>query len=132
MYQVPNETINQGMSLGARIVLALVAALFGVMMIAIAEPPHEAGPIGFGLFCLSISLVCITRGRIRQFIGSCIGCTIFLTGMAYLIAEIGDGVFWSKRNGEPSIFNAIQYLVFIGIPGAAYAYKVRFGYRKES
>ena len=131
MYQQANETINQGLSLGARILLGSVAALFGLMMILIAEPPHKVDFIAIGVFCLLISLACVTRGRVRQFIGSCIGVAIFLAGVAYLVAELGGGVLWSGSRSQPSIGNAILYLILIGIPGAAYAYKARFGYRKE-
>ena len=128
MYRKANETINQGLSLGARILLGSVAALMGAMMILIAEPPNKAAFFAIGAFCLAIALACVTRGRVRQFIGSCIGVVIFLAGVAYLAWEIGNGVFWSGQRSQPSVVNAILYLVFIGVPGAAYAYKVRFGY----
>src|SRR5262245_27761097 len=103
----------------------------GAMMILIAEPPNRAAFYAIGGFCLAISLACASHGRVRQFIGSCIGVVIFLAGVAYLIWEIGHGVLWSGQRSQPSVFNAILYLIFIGVPGAAYAYKVRFGYRKE-
>ena len=45
MYEQAETSINAGLSLGARIVLALFAASFGVVMIAIASP--ETGSVRF-------------------------------------------------------------------------------------
>jgi len=132
MYERANETINQGLSLGARLLLGAVSALFGVVMFLVATPDHLVGFYAFGAFCLSIAIACFTSGRLRQFIGSVIGCAIFLAGVAYLGAEVYEGRLWSGSRAEPSAFNAAGYLLFIGIPGVAYAYKVRFGFRRAS
>lgn len=134
MNEQAERSINQGLSLGARIVIAVFAALFGIVMILIASP--ESGSkaaffYGFGAFCLCIAIACITRGRVRRFIGSLIGSTIFLAGLAYLAAEVADGVFWSSRRSDPSAYKAVLYLLFIGLPGALYAYRTRFGFRRS-
>jgi hypothetical protein len=132
VYREANETINEGMSLGARIMLGSVSALFGVVMILIAPPTDKQVYFYlFGAFCLFIALACFTRGRVRQFLGSTIGVVIFFAGVVYLIAELTSGVLWSGRRSEPSVYNAILYLLFIGVPGGVYAYRARFGFAKK-
>ena len=126
-------TINQGLSLGARILLGLFATLFGVVMILTAPPEAGAKAMIFyalGAFCLLIAIACLTQGRARQFVGSIIGSAIFLAGIAYLCSELMHGVFWSTPLSEPSAFQAVLYLVFIGYPGASYAYRTGFGFRR--
>ena len=133
MYERAERSINEGLSLGARIVIALFAALFGIVMIAIASPESGAKAVffyGFGAFCLMIAVACIAKDRVRQFVGSVIGSAIFLAGVAYLVAEVREGVFWSPHRGDPSAYKAILYMLFIGLPGASYAYRTRFGFRK--
>lgn len=132
MYEQANEKINQGLSLGARILLGSISGLFGGVMVLIAPPTDKAVFFYlFGTFCLFIAIACFTHGRLRQFIGSAIGVSIFIAGVAYLIAELLAGVYWSGQRSEPSAFNALLYLFFIGIPGAVYAYKARFGFQKR-
>jgi predicted membrane channel-forming protein YqfA (hemolysin III family) len=132
MYEQANESINQGLSLGARIVLGAMAALFGGVMIMIAPSmPKPLAIYFFGAFCCAIAITCFTTGRVRQFVGSIIGSTIFLAGVAYLVHEVFLGHLWPTRSSEPSVLNAIFYLSFIGIPGAAYAYNARFGLTKK-
>jgi hypothetical protein len=133
MYERANEAINQGLSFGARLVLGLIVGLFGVVMFLVAPSgadPKAIGFYGFGTFCFLVAISCFTSGRVRQFIGSVIGCTIFLVGAAYLLAELSDGVLWSGSRANPSAYNAVMYLILIGIPGVVYAYKVRFGFGK--
>jgi hypothetical protein len=134
VYGTANRTINTGLSRGARILLGSVAALFGVMMFVAAQgSTHPVGIMGFGVFCLLIAVACGTWGRVRQFVGSIIGTVIFLAGIWYLVDELLSGPATSGSRSEPSVLNAIFFLVFFGIPGAAYAYNARFGYsRKES
>jgi hypothetical protein len=132
MYERANAEINRGLSFGARLLLGFVAGLFGLIMVLTA-PVGESRAIGFygfGFFCLLISIACFTSGRVRQFIGSLIGCAIFAVGVAYLVAELFGGPLWSGRRSSPFVFNAVMYLLFIGIPGVVYAYKARFGFRK--
>ena len=102
-------------------------------MIAIALP--ESGSkaaffYGFGAFCLAIAVACVVRGRLRQFIGSLIGSVMFLACIFFLVAELSDGAFWSSHRSEPSVYKAFLCLLFIGLPGASYAYRTRFGLRK--
>jgi len=132
VYEQANATINEGLSLGARILLGSISALFGVVMILVAPPTDKAVFFYlFGAFCLFITLACFTRGRFRQFVGSTIGVSIFIAGLAYLAWELMAGVYWSGRKSEPSVINALLYLFFIGFPGAAYAYKTRFGFPRK-
>ena len=79
-----------------------------------------------------IAVVCVVRGRVRQFVGSVIGTLIFLAGLAYLAHQLLGGTLISASRGEPSVLNAVLYLVFIGIPGATYAYKARFGFARQA
>jgi hypothetical protein len=130
MYEQARETINRGLSFGARLLLGVVATLFGAIMFLAATQDHSVAFYAFGSFCLFIAIACFTTGRVRQFIGSAIGCTIFLAGVAYLVTELYAGTLWSSSRAEPTALNAARYLLFIGIPGVAYAYKVRFGFRR--
>jgi drug/metabolite transporter (DMT)-like permease len=131
MYDFASETIQRGLSLGARIVLGVVAAIFGVAMMVIA-PPTDKAPYYYlmGVFCFSIGVACATRGRLRQFVGSTIGVATFLSGVAYLVSELSSTGAASRS--EPSAYNALRYLTYLGLPGAGYAYKARFGLRKAS
>jgi hypothetical protein len=132
MYREAAEAINHGLSLGARLLLGAFAALFGIVMVLIAPPTDKAVFFYFfGVFFLLIALACLTQGRVRQFIGSVVGCVIFGLGVWYLVMEFFHGVYWSATRVEPSMLNACLYLVFIGIPGAAYACRVRFGLRRK-
>lgn len=132
MYERANTEINHGLSFGARLLLGLMAALFGLVMVLTAPTgePRVVWFYAFGIFCLFITVACFTSGRVRQFIGSLIGCIIFLAGVAYLIAELYGGVLWSGSRASPSVYNAAMYLLFIGIPSVVYACKVRFGFRR--
>ena len=134
MHRESRQTIEAGLSLGARIVLAIFSAVFGFVMILLASP--ESGSkrpffYGFGAFCLLIAIACVTKGRVRQFVGSVIGCALFLVGIAYLANELFEGVLWTSRGGAPSAYKAVLFLLLIGIPGATYALRQRFGFRKS-
>jgi len=132
MYELANEKINAGLSFGARLALGSVSALFGIVMLVIAPPTDKRIYFYlFGAFCLFITAACVTSGRVRKFIGSVIGSAIFIAGLVYLVAEIYAGVFFSGQFSEPSVVNALIYLSVIGLPGASYAYKARFGFRRS-
>ncbi len=129
MYEQANEKINEGLSLGARLMLGSISGLFGLIMIMVAPDNDKAiFHYLFGAFCLLITLACCTQGRVRQFIGSIIGATIFVLGLAYLVSEIAAAEFGYRGRSQPSVLSALGYVFFIGIPGAAYAFKARFGF----
>jgi hypothetical protein len=131
MYQAAEEQINRGLSLGARLTLGFFSASFGIVMLLVAPPTDKAVFFYvFGGFCMLISVACVTRGRIRQFIGSVIGLTLFITSLWYLGAELTAGKILSGSRGEPSLMNAFLFLLAFGIPGVVYAAKARFGRRK--
>lgn len=132
MYEQANKTISQGLSPGARMALGFVSGLFGVVMLLIAPPTDAAIYFySFGALCLVITIACITTGRLRQFVGSVVGCALFGLSLVYLVAEVTGGVDWSGRRSEPSVFNALLFFFFIGLPGVTYAYKARFGFRRQ-
>ena len=132
MYEEANTAITKGLSVGPRIILGLVSALFGAGMVILgADSEHPIGVIGFGMFCLLISTACIAKGRVRQFVGSVIGSAIFILGLAYLLDELMGGSLIFGSRSKPSVLNAILFLVFIGMPGATYALKARFGLRRQ-
>lgn len=131
-FGIYGQAINNGLSLGARITIGFFAGLFGIVMIFVASQMADAMSLYmFGVFCLLIAFVCVTKGRVRQFVGSLIGCAVFAIAIWYVITEVAAGVFWSDSRSEPSVLNAIMFFIVFGIPGAAYAYKVRFGFRKQ-
>jgi len=132
MYKVAEEQIvRKGLSPFARYSLGTVAAAFGVMMILIAPANDKAIFFrAFGIFCLLIAIACLTSGRVRQFVGSLIGVLLFLLSAWYLYGELTAGPVVSARRSEPSVLNAWLFFLGFGLPGAAYAVRVRFGWQR--
>lgn len=83
---------------------------------------------GLAVFCLLIAVACITQGRARRFVGSVVGAAIFVFTSCYLALEIATGAPLRAARSEPSIGTAALCLMFFGVPGARYAWKVRFGF----
>lgn len=135
MYENAEAVITGGLSRGARITLGVTTALCGAAMFLVAPPMSEPRALGFhafSVFCFLIAAACFTSGRTRQFIGSVIGCAIFLIGAAYLAEQLLKGSLLSERRGDTSVAGASLFFFSIGLPGAAYAYRTRFGFRKAS
>lgn len=132
MYREAEEQINKGLSPFARILLGLFSGLFGLMMVGTAPDTDKRIYFYlFGGFCLAICLACVFKGRIRQFIGSAIGVCLAIASVWYLASEImGGGPFFSSRSGQ-SIFNAILFSIFFGLPGLTYTIKAKFGFGKQ-
>lgn len=131
--QAEEQLVRRGLSPFARFVLGGVAAAFGVMMILIAPQNDKAVFFhGFGVFCLLIAVACLTTGRIRQFVGSVIGIALLALSGWYLYAELTGGPVISARRSEPSAFNAWLFFLAFGVPGAAYAIRTRFGWRRDT
>ena len=128
MYREGEEIINRGLSPFSRILLGLFSGLFGVVMVATAPDTNKAIFFYlFGGFCFLICFACIVKGKARQFIGSIIGVCLFLLSTGYLINEITSGPFMSGSRSEPSVVNALSFLIFFGIPGLSYALRAKFG-----
>jgi hypothetical protein len=122
------------MSLGARIVVAVAACLFGVIMFlhgTTADPDKAWFSYLFGAFCVAIAAACVLRGRAARFFGSVVGSCAFLAGVFYLGHEILAGPVSSGSRSQPSIFNAVLFMIVFGVPGALYAFKARFGFGKS-
>jgi len=121
------------MSLGARVVIAIFAMLFGAVM-CLAAPPTDKALFfyGFGAFCFSIAVACVAKGRVAQFFGSVVGTVVFISGLAYLAHEVWAGPLWSNSRSEPSVKNACLFLLVFGLPGIAYAINARFGLGKNA
>ena len=137
MYREAEEHINNDLSLLPRILLGSVSALFGVVLTWFGIHGFmnniESWPAMFsiGLFCLLISFANFTWGRLRQFIGSSIGIIVFILACWYLITQISGGSVISGKRSEPSILNAIFFMVFFGIPGITYTLTAKFGLNKR-
>lgn len=128
MYKAAEEQINKGFSTFSRFILGIFSALFGAVMVLIAPPTEKAVFFyAFGIFCFLISVACVTKGRVRQFMGSTIGSILFILSGWYLYSQLAGGQFFSERRSEPSVVNAWLFFAAFGIPGAAYAFKTRFG-----
>lgn len=122
------------MSLGARIILALVACLFGAIMFlhgTTAEPDKAWFSYVFGGFCICIAAASVLKGRAARFFGSVVGSFVFLAGLAYLGHEIFAGPMSSGSRSEPSVFNAVMFMLVFGVPGAFYTFSARFGFGKD-
>lgn len=132
MYKAAQEQINKGLSPSARFVLGFFSALFGAVMVLAAPPTDKAVYFhAFGLFCILIGIACATRGRVRQFVGSAIGSILLVLSGWYLYSQLTGGPLISGSRGEPSLVNAWFFFVSFGIPGAGYAIKTRFGWRRN-
>lgn len=133
MYREAARQIEKGLSLGARIALGVAALVFAALMLASGALPENAVfAYAFAGFSLAIAVACIARGRVRQFAGSVIGVGLFVLSLLYLASELSEGDVLSGSRSEPSVLNAISFVIFFGFPGIAYAFKARFGFRKSS
>jgi hypothetical protein len=133
IHKVAAQKINQGLSLASRIIRSGFSALSGVTMILMAPSFDKTLYFyEFGVFCLLITVACVTQGRVRQFIGSTIGTVLSCAALGYLYVEMRSGTFISNSRSSPSLPNAIGFLVAFGVPGALYALKTRFGFAKSS
>jgi uncharacterized membrane protein YccC len=132
MYKVLANKIKGGLSPVAKFLLGAVSAFFGLIMVATAsgtKDPFFAMMIG--IFCFTVTSACFTWGRIRQFVGSIIGTAVFCFALLYLLSQLaGKPLFFSSRS-EPSILNAVLFIVFFGVPGISYAVTAKFGLRKK-
>jgi hypothetical protein len=121
-----------GLSLGPRILLAVFAGIFAVVMFLSAqEGPGSTFSYLFGGLCVVVALGCVLPGRARHFFGSIVGVLLFAAGLAYLGTEALRGEFLSRHPGEPSVLLALVFLSVVGIPGLIYALRVRFGFRRD-
>ena len=131
MYRVAAAQINRGLSPTARLILGASALPFGSVMFLVAPSgPKAIYFYGFAGFCLLITVACATRGRTRQFVGSAIGTLLFGATAMFLGNEISTGDRFFSGRSQPSVWNAALCLFFFGVPGAAYALRVRFGFLK--
>lgn len=118
------------LSLGPRLLLAAFSTLFGVVMIIIAPPALEQRMFfyAFGGFCLSIAVACVFAGRIAQFFASLVSTAVLGMALTYLGSELFGGALMSARPSEPSVLNAMIFLVVFGLPSAFYVWRARFGF----
>lgn len=122
------------MSLGVRIFLAIAAGLMGLVMFlhgTTAEEDKAWFSYAFGAFCVLISAAAVLRGRAAKFCGSLIGGCVFIVALVYLGYESMKGPVLSGSFRQPSIVNAVLFLLIFGIPGLLYAIKARFGFSKS-
>lgn len=122
------------MSLGVRIFLAIAAGLMGLVMFlhgTTAEEDKAWFSYAFGAFCLLIAAAAVLRGRAAKFCGSLIGGCVFLIALVYLGHELMKGPILSGSFRQPSMVNAVLFLLIFGVPGLLYAIKARFGFGKS-
>lgn len=127
MYKSGQYVLNKGLSPLSRILLGSITGLFGVVMILIA--PEMSKPIGiyvFGALCLTIFVMCITTGKLRNYLGRVIGLTVFGLSIWYLVGQLGNGELILGKRSEPSLFNAILFFFAFGFPGIWFAIKGKF------
>lgn len=129
----PDQEAGEDLSLGARLLLGGFTLLIGAMMVLIASPEEGDKRLffyAFAGFCFLISFACISKGRSRQFVGSIIGVVVFGSGVWYFASTLGAGSILSSSRAEPSTLNALLFMLFFGVPGAVYAWRSGFGFRK--
>jgi hypothetical protein len=119
------------MSLPARLLLAIFAALCGIMMLAWAsqaDPGKAWFSYLFGGFCFAIGLVCFLRGRAAHFVGGLLAAGVVAAGVAYLAGMFLHGPLVTRRQSDTSVFNAILFLVVFGLPAVRYLRATKFGF----
>ncbi|MDO6636116.1 hypothetical protein Q4540_00020 [Pseudoalteromonas carrageenovora] len=127
MYKSGQKVLNKGLSPFSRILLGSTSGLFGVVMILIA--PDMSKPIaiyGFGVFCFIIFVMCVTSGKIRNYLGRVIGLIAFCLSIVYFLSQLGEGQLISGHSSKPSIFNAVLFFFAFGFPGIWFAVKGKF------
>jgi hypothetical protein len=132
MYREGQEVLERGLSRGSRVFLGLVAGLFCAGMAVMA--PSSGSPIGFYLFavfCGSIALACLFTGRWRRLIGRFIGAAVFAASAWYFVGQLSAGTLISGSRSEPSILNALIFLLVAGLPGLLFALFGRFTWRRS-
>ena len=125
---------EEGLGLGARLLLGISTLLIGLMMAQIATPEEGAKKTffhGFAGFCFLITIGCLAQRRAREFAGRVVGASVFLAGLWYLGAMLLEGPGSWLALDEPSALQALLFLLVFGLPGAAYALNVRFGFRRS-
>ena len=131
MYNRAEKTINAGLSAPARYILAFFSALFGVVMLlgaSLVDKP--AFYYVFAGYCFLIAGICLVKGRLRKFLGSCIGLSLFCIACAYIVQEVLTGPVISTDRATPSVLGSIGFASAFGIPGLVYVWKVGFGFRQ--
>ena len=127
MYNEAQRVLGKGLSPFSRILLGLVAGLFGVVMVIIAPGMSKPNAIYvFGAFCIVIALMCVFTGKFRNYLGRFIGAISFCISILFLINEVAGGKIFSLSKSEPSVLNAILFFIAFGFPGIWFAIKGKF------
>jgi hypothetical protein len=119
------------MSLIARLLIAILAGVFGLMMLAFASQadPDKAWMSSlFGAFCFAIALVCFLRGRAAHFVGGLIATGVVGAGLAYLAGMLMRGPVFAGRRSDTSLINAVLFLAVFGFAATKYLLATRFGF----
>lgn len=121
------------MSFGARLIIAIFAALFGGVMVAVA-PPTDKAPLfyAFAAFCFAIAIACVAPGRIAAFFGSLVALGILVMGVAYVVSMLSGGPIATGHRSDESLLNSLLFLAVFGVPSAVYLYRTRFGFGGRS
>ncbi len=106
-----------------KLLLGIPALAIAIMMVAIAPPEHRVGFYAFAALCGLIALVALGKGRLRAFCGSAVGVVVLVAGIAYLAHALA--------RDRASLGGALMFCLVFGLPGAAYAWITRFGFRSE-
>jgi hypothetical protein len=110
-----------GLSLGARLLLAVACGGFAVAL-ALAAPtlPKPGWIYAFAGFCALISVAALAPPGVARPAGRLIGAAVFACALAYLVDQALGGPWFSRRSA-PSLLNAILAFLAFGVPGLAYA-----------
>lgn len=121
---------EEGLSPAARWTLGGISTLFGALTLLSSPQPMSLEVNGsklLAIFCFFIAAACFTKGRKRQFVGSCIAaCIVAVTGW-YIAEQVNEGPIHSGERTEPSIINAVLCFGVFGMPALVYLFKARFG-----
>ncbi|REL35376.1 hypothetical protein [Thalassotalea euphylliae] len=70
--------------------------------------------------------MCITTGKIHNYLGRLIGLTAFVLSIWYFLGQLGNGDLVSENRSEPSVINAILFFFAFGFTGLWFAIKGKF------
>ena len=76
--------------------------------------------------------MCITTGKIRNYLGRVIGLVAFGLSVWYFVGQLGHGDFLSNKRSEPSIVNAMLFFFAFGFPGIWFAIKGKFPIKNKN
>ena len=121
------------MGTAARFIVAIVSILSAsVMMFSAGESLRPWLSYLVAIFFFSIGLASLSRGRVARAAGSIVAIGVVVAGAAHLVSTLVNGEYRSGSRSEPSVVNAVLFLIVYGVPALAYLVYGRFTFGDAS